>query len=54
MSKYEQESAAPIHKIRITLSSLNVPSLEKGEFMYIYLKWQCPLAIQYAVSLTFI
>ncbi|KAF0304432.1 40S ribosomal protein S20 [Amphibalanus amphitrite] len=29
MGKYEQDAQAPVHKIRITLSSLNVPSLEK-------------------------
>jgi len=27
--KFAQDSESPIHKIRITLSSLNVPSLEK-------------------------
>ena len=37
MSKYEPEAQATIHKIRITLSSLNVPSLEKGELLFFFL-----------------
>lgn len=30
------QEVAPIHRIRITLTSRNVRSLEKGRFLYLY------------------